>query len=464
MAWVDSVIVMALNMLGVVRQVLRLEKVLTVYNSDGLMVRSPEAQARRLSIATRSTSTGDTSITDAPLLETVQSLILLIALSMWSEWNPSASDALSLRSTLERLVHDPELDVFSSRDADPWKQWLRRESVKRTKLMVYCFFNLLTIVFDVPPICLFADVDMDLPCTNQEWSAASLEAWQEARTTWRPEPKFQDALTQIFVEDESSPQPPPTWSSLGGYVLIHAIIQHIWLLQQVARLPPGRTYRLQREQVTSIEAALRRWRDGWERDVEASINPVNPHGPLSFNSTALLRMAYIRINIDSGSVRSLATWDPLRVAVSLAESPPIVRSEKLTRAALHCAHALSIPVKLGINFVAHTQVFYWSNQHALCSLECALLLSKWLQAVTVPRPDPALSKQEQRLLEFVVQMVGETAYAAPLDQLVENNKRLSTIVVRVWAKLFRSDSIWEMVDLIGRSLNAYADLLEKQAA
>lgn len=133
----------------------------------------------------------------------------------------------------------------------------------------------------------------------------------------------------------------------------------------------------------------------------------------------------------------------------------------MTRAALHCAQGLGIPIKLGINFVAHTQVFYWSNQYALCSFECALLLlTKWLEAVVVPRPAPALTENERNLLDFVVQLVNHTEYEAPREQLLRNNKSLSVIILRLWAKLFHQDSGWEIVDLVGRSLRAYADVLE----
>jgi len=133
----------------------------------------------------------------------------------------------------------------------------------------------------------------------------------------------------------------------------------------------------------------------------------------------------------------------------------------MTRAALHCAQGLGIPIKLGINFVAHTQVFYWSNQYALCSLECALLLTKWLEAVVVPSPVPVMTEEEQKLLDFVVQLINHTEYEAPRVELLRNSKHLSIIILRLWAKLFSQKSVWQVVDLIGQSLLAYADLLEE---
>jgi len=39
-------------------------------------------------------------------------------------------------------------------------------------------------------------------------------------------------------------------------------------------------------------------------------------------------------------------------------------------------------------------------------------------------------------------------------------KQLSVAVVRVWARTFKGNTSWAIVDLIGSSLDAYADLLE----
>ena len=410
------------------------------------------------------TEHGPTSVIEFPgssymlqrLLETVQALLILTALGMWSEKSPAATEALSMRSVLDWLIRDKRLVILSEHVPESWQDWVLVESVKRTKIIVFSFFNLHTIVFNVPPIMLPSELDVNLPCTEKEWKADNADDWLEARHSQQAEPVYQDAYKHLFEKAA----PVPTFSSMGGYLLIHAVIQHIWILQQAARLPPHQSGMLSLTEITAVEQALKRWRQGWERDRESSVSPLSPHGPLSFTSTALLRLAYIRINIDSGSVRSLSTWDAQRIARSLFDSPPLTRSDKVTRAALHCAHGLSIPIKLGIDFVAHTQVFFWSNQHALCSLECALLLSKWLEVVTVPVPENPLTTQEKRVLDFVVQMVAETEYIVAAHQFPESSRHLAAIVVKVWAKLFRADSIWEMVDLIGRSLRAYAALLE----
>ena len=53
-----------------------------------------------------------------------------------------------------------------------------------------------------------------------------------------------------------------------------------------------------------------------------------------------------------GPLRHLESRDSTQIAQALHSTPPIRRDPRLTPTLLHCAHALSIPVRLGIDFVA----------------------------------------------------------------------------------------------------------------
>ncbi|KAJ9623891.1 hypothetical protein H2203_005336 [Taxawa tesnikishii (nom. ined.)] len=190
---------------------------------------------------------------------------------------------------------------------------------------------------------------------------------------------------------------------------------------------------------------------------------MDPNGPVAFNSTALLRLAYIRLNVDTGPGRALDTRDPVQIAHAFNESPAIKRTPKLVRAVLHSAHALSIPVKIGVHLVARTQTFIWSIQHSLCSLECAFLLSKWLEALSLPDPDPPVTEDERRICSLVKTMLDETEFAVSTDSALESPetiKHLSAGVLRVWATIFRGAQTWAIVDVIGSSLDIYAGMLE----
>lgn len=67
------------------------------------------------------------------------------------------------------------------------------------------------------------------------------------------------------------------------------------------------------------------------------------------------------------------------------------RCPRLTSALLHSVHALSIPVKLGIDYVSRSQAFFWSVQHSICGLECAIVVSKWLADVVAMLPANSLT-------------------------------------------------------------------------
>jgi len=248
--------------------------------------------------------------------------------------------------------------------------------------------------------------------------------------------------------------------------LIHGLIQHIFFVRQTSTGGQGS---LKSSDIDSMGQALRVWQAGLEQTPESNLDPNSPHGPVAFNSTALLRLAYIRLHSDLGPCRRLDTRDPIRIAWAFKNSPPLVRSQRLGRAVLQSASALAIPVRIGINFVAKTQTFSWSIQHSLCNLECAFLLSKWLETIAMSTEDDRLTSEEKSLLDMVRSMLNETEFAV----LNENNgqvgavderikiKQLSAAVVRLWAETFRGPHVFEFVKLIGASLDAYADLLEK---
>lgn len=397
-------------------------------------------------------------------IEVMQTMLLMVAITTWSE-SGSSFDSLSVRSVLDCLIREEQLLHIGQPQSDSWQSWIRHERLKRILFVAFCFLNMHTILFDIPLTLWANEVCVDLPCSEKEWQAKNEDEWKRIRqTAGQPCRNFQEVLGSLFSsvgETQSALRTNQAmFSSLGGCVLIHALIQQIWLVRK-ARMPllPGDG--LLADQLATFENALKTWAMFWEQNQESSMDPLSPHGPIAFTSITLMRLAYIRLNVNLGPIRYLTSWDPNLIAQSLHASPPVQRSERLTRAALHCAHALSIPVKLGINYIAETQVRFWSNQHAICSLECALLLAKWLESITVKDPSPPLTQAEERLLAFVVQLVAETEYEVSYEELVGRRGSLNAQTVRLWARLYQSKSVWEMVDLIGASLNIYADLLEE---
>lgn len=403
-------------------------------------------------------------------LKIIQTFLLLTVFASWERHPELLREILALQSTLARLVREHGLSepAFNS-DNLTWEEWIRQECNRRTKLIVYCFFNLHSIMYNIPPLILNSELKLNMPCSHDVWKANNASQWRRLyRSRHVSEISFQEAFAKLFVKAPLSNVSTPI-SPLGNYILIHAIIQQIFFARQLClSAPTMHGTSLRQEDLTVLDNSLSAWKAGWKRTPESSIDPQNPAGPIAFTSTALLGLAYIRLHVDLGPCRRLVTQDPVQIARALKESPPIARSPRLIMALLHSAHALSIPVRLGIDFVARTHSFFWSIQHSLCSLECAFLLSRWLLALPATQSEQKLSEHERKLFLWIKSMMDETDMAieptegSELDILNDpyKVKQLSVAVVRVWARTFKGNTSWAIVDLVGSSLEVYADLLE----
>ncbi|KAF2186218.1 hypothetical protein K469DRAFT_573738 [Zopfia rhizophila CBS 207.26] len=402
----------------------------------------------------------EVSMAGEDLMQTAQALLLLMALCTWAKHKEILREALAIQSILATLIRDDGLQNEPLREELPWEEWVRRETTKRTKFIVYGFSNLHCIVYNIPPFILTSEVKLTLPCNAAEFKASTAAAWKEVRKKSAPEIHFHDALQRLFSRNGRDVT---EWnSSSGNYALIHALIQHIFFVRQVARCRFDGPGELSQEDVASLENALRNWQIGWKNNPESSLDPMSPNGPVAFNSTALLRLAYIRLYVDTAA-RALDTRDPVLIANAFRDGPAINRSPKITRAVLHSAHALSIPIKIGYRLVARTQSFIWSIQHSLCTLECAYLLSKWLEALSSLNPELPVTEDERRITAIIKNMLDETEFALPPDVPVDSSaymKYLSAGVLRVWATIFKGTQTWAIVDVIGSALNLYADMLE----
>jgi hypothetical protein len=405
-------------------------------------------------------SEADATAMGEDLMQTAQALLLLMALCTWAKHKEILREALAIQSVLATLVRDDGLQNEPMPMEISWEEWVRRESVKRTKFIVYGFSNLHCIVYNIPPFMLTSEVRLTLPCSAAEFKAPTAALWRESRRKSSPEVHFQDALKRLFSKNGRD----VTFSnsSSGNYALIHALIQHIFFLRQITRCRYDGPGDLSSEDVASLETALRNWQVGWRQNPESSLDPMSSDGPVAFNSTALLRLAYIRLYVDTAG-RALETRDPELIASAFRAGPAIKRSAKITRAVLHSAHALSIPIKMGYRLVAKTQSFIWSIQHSLCTLECAYLMSKWLDALSVEHPDPPATEDEKRIIAIVKNMLDETEFALSPFISIDSpsyTKHLSAGVLRVWAMIFKGSQTWAIVDVIGSALNLYADMLE----
>ncbi|KAL5338263.1 hypothetical protein BJX70DRAFT_398787 [Aspergillus crustosus] len=178
---------------------------------------------------------------------------------------------------------------------------------------------------------------------------------------------------------------PPAACAIVSTVVLYAtdtpeihLLQRVLLGQQASMLETV-------PQTDKFINALRRWTSIWQLAPKLSLDPLNLNGP---------HPIYLH-------------GDPQTIAGALLNSTLLVRSPSLVPALLHATHALSIPVKLGVDYVSRSQAFVWSIQHALCGLEFAVFLTKWLKAVGQSKTQQPLEAHEKRLLNWIYRVVAE---------------------------------------------------------
>ncbi|KAM3515516.1 hypothetical protein MY11210_000889 [Beauveria gryllotalpidicola] len=409
-------------------------------------------------------------------LETIQAILLLFAVGLWGI-KTILHESLSLQSNLAILIREEGLYMDASQvGITDWETWVQREGALRTKLIAFCFFNLCSMTYDMPPALLTSEVHLFLPLTARLWRAETAWQWQELRqSTPLIEITLHEAFSKFFGPHNAVL--PSELSSLGHYVLIHALIQHVYLLKQTS-FASGLMYDIQRtlrpEDVEQGSQALRMWHTSFEQRHQLRAAETNNFGStdtmtggsLVYNATALLRLAYIRLYTDTPPSRALQTRDSMLIASAMHNTPGLPRNLRVQRAVFQATHALSKLVKVGVNYVAKAKSTEWSIQHSLCNFECAILVAKWLMSLASIGPqDAPASAEEVNLLETVRLMVDETEFAVPQRDAnvsdVVKLRQLASAVVRLWSETFKGTHIFDMIKTMGDSLDGYASLTEK---
>ncbi|CAI7582507.1 hypothetical protein N7533_010035 [Penicillium manginii] len=396
-------------------------------------------------------------------MEVVRCLLVLMSYATW-ERAGLVQEAFHIQGQLVQHLRDVGLtEPYSDARGQPldWYEWADQESLRRTKLIAFCFIHIHSLAYNVYPSLRSSEIHMRLPCSTIEWIANNAVEWEAAQQARGPQQLFfQDALTLLLQKSRSAVPLEPIPAPLGNYMLLHGLLQRIHIVSELS-LPNGlHSTSLPTEELNKIERALRSWTSVWQQAPESSLDPHNDNGPIPFTSSSLLGLAYVRLSLNLGPYRRLETRDPATIAAALYRSPKPERSYRLIPALIYAAHALSIPVRLGIDHIARSQAFFWSVRHSLASLECAVLLSKWLFTLAEAGPDQALSENESRILRWT-QCIVEEAYSsidledeseAPLNL---EPPALGMAVLKLWSRLFKRNTQWPFINCLGNSLEQY---------
>ncbi|CAG8893443.1 unnamed protein product [Penicillium egyptiacum] len=405
------------------------------------------------------------------LMRETRCALYLIAFATWQSEPEIVREAFNLQSFLARCVRECQLDETqeSLQQGLDWHSWVEKESDRRVKLFSFALLNLHGIAFGTPPVILSDEVHLRLPSTCFEWIAPNKDKWSMVHKLGNARQMlFQEALSHLLNGSHEphllNSQPVP--SPLANYILLHALIQRIMLVQRAFNPYTDEDHTLLNRQKEVIRNALHAWTSQWQRAPESSLDPRNPNGPVTFTSTALLGVAYVRLAFNIGSYKILGSRNPQEIAERLRQMPRLPSGPHLLPAILHATHALSIPVKLGVNFVSRSHAFVWSIQHSLCGLEFAIFLSKWLFCISNCQKTRPLDEHESRLISWIGDIVEEGRTSGDEDlwsrpTLSSNCAYLGFAVIKLWATLIKGNDQWAILRVIGEGLDIYANICER---
>jgi hypothetical protein len=222
-------------------------------------------------------------------------------------------------------------------------------------------------------------------------------------------------------------------------MLVQGLLMQIYHERQAASTLLSSSSSLSPAAITLYDAALGAWQSCWHSAIESALDPSSPHGPLPFNSTAILRLAHIHLGVDLQSQCALLSRDPNVVAQAFERhrNPIPLRAAHLDQAVLQAICALRIPVRVGIAFVARGRTGHWSAQHAISNFACALLLTHWLENIFCLVSSDGLEglrSEERRLLSTIERLIEEThleGSLGPKDLYPSRIRRLAISVVNL---------------------------------
>ncbi|KAL2844566.1 fungal-specific transcription factor domain-containing protein [Aspergillus pseudoustus] len=393
------------------------------------------------------------SASETPLWA-IQSLLILISYGTRSGEQELFRNAVSWTSALASVVrwtaaqsmhqdweyHSPEL----------WEDWIRDETVVRTKWAAFTTLNVLTVCFHVTPALLVHEItNLPLPCNESEWASPTMESWLKVRMgRVRSCPCLGDALAALLCP---SPLQVGTVSVFGTYVLLHAILQKMWEFRQNMWLDSSDLAKY----VQKFEVTLGRWHTCWEDNVESSVSPRNPHSAVTANPAALFRLAYMWTGADFSLVRAaIGSQDPETIECSFRQLViPVSRSDLTMRIVTHAIGALSTRVKLGMALQEQRLSCFQSFEVHLFSVECCLFSCAWLKD-TQDRPEAQWSSEEAERIKLVREILSEVDLPASQTQ-----KPDAVRLVYTWALILNRRAVWKLQKIVAGSLERYADSL-----
>ncbi|RPA75688.1 hypothetical protein BJ508DRAFT_214298 [Ascobolus immersus RN42] len=211
-------------------------------------------------------------------------------------------------------------------EEEKWRKWVMKEERKRTLFGVHMVSGLLVACHNTEPQMANAEINLDLPCHEDLWSAPSSAIWKAhggATFAEQSSVEFSAAFSNLFGQmqqpyqapadgyqdgETNLPNPPQTivTSSFGCLSLLSALHLHIWDWRQRQQQNSGHWATTEAEAMHAhIEPALKAWQSVWLAIPQnrAERNGLFAWPALSADCIPLLDLAYLRLFVDFGSAK-----------------------------------------------------------------------------------------------------------------------------------------------------------------
>jgi hypothetical protein len=235
------------------------------------------------------------------------------------------------------------------------------------------------MLLDVPTAIPLAEVNLPLPCSEEEWIASSASEWEtiHASPAAPPTPTFKEALESLFPGTTKNLH---RYSEFGGYVMIFGILSAILSAHRLVITPAlSIDWR-------EFDVCLDAWQRSWNADPKShSIGP-SPLGAMAFNASAIYRAASIcRIqeysklfpfNLTDSRVKATVQFFDEQVSseemIKMLNDESFRRVPEMIRALVPACVSLQISVKPGMKLVEQTASLFRSIEQVLCNFEVGI--------------------------------------------------------------------------------------------
>lgn len=194
-------------------------------------------------------------------IDTVRALINVMGYATWDMKQSLVQEAFALQGLLIQVLRDlglEEEEEHHSADSDQgsvhsrWLDWVHRESVRRAKLIAFSFTHTHSIAYDVYPPLRTNEIHLRLPCHTRVWKASTSTAWLTAQSEIKKQQmSFQEALSLLLRDSNCALDPVPT--PLGNYLLLHGLLQRIYIVRDLSLPIMDRTASLPPDEVDKLE-------------------------------------------------------------------------------------------------------------------------------------------------------------------------------------------------------------------